>query len=41
MKNAGRPAANGRRKGGIKVHTAMNAKESVPYLIRFTEAAKN
>lgn len=40
MKNAGRRAANGRRKGGIKVHTAMNAKESVPYLIRFTEAAK-
>jgi len=40
LKNAGRPAANGRRKGGIKVHTAMNAKESVPYLIRFTDAAK-
>ncbi len=40
MKNAGRAAADGRRKGGIKVHTAMNAKESVPYLIRFTEAAK-
>lgn len=40
LKNAGRPAADGRRKGGIKVHTAMNAKESVPYLIRFTDAAK-
>ncbi len=40
MKNAGRPPACGRRKGGIKVHTAINAREDVPYLIRFTEASK-
>lgn len=39
MRNAGRPAANGKRKGGIKVHTLMRSDEDVPCLIRFTAAA--
>ncbi|RZJ83518.1 MAG: IS4 family transposase [Chryseobacterium sp.] len=40
LKNAGRPAINGKKKGGIKVHMAVNAHEDVPYLIRLTAAAK-
>jgi hypothetical protein len=39
LKNAGRPAADGRRKGGIKVHAASKANENIPYLIRLTSAA--
>lgn len=39
LRNAGRPAANGKRKGGIKVHTLMRSDEDVPCLIRFTAAA--
>ena len=39
MRNAGRPAANGKRKGGIKVHTLMRSDEDVPCLVRFTAAA--
>jgi hypothetical protein len=41
LKNAGRPAADGRRKGGIKVHAAIRANEDVPCLIRITSAATN
>ena len=40
LKNAGRPALNGKKKGGIKVHMAVNAREDVPYLVRLTAAAK-
>lgn len=39
MRNAGRPAANGKRKGGIKVHTLMKSDEDVPCLVRFTAGA--
>lgn len=39
MRNAGRNPANGKRKGGIKVHTLIRADEDVPCLIRFTPAA--
>jgi len=39
MRNAGRPAANGRRKGGIKVHTLVRSDEDVPCLIRFSAGA--
>ena len=38
MKCVGRKPANGRSKGGIKVHTMLNAYEEVPQLILFTEA---
>lgn len=40
LKNAGRPALSGKKKGGIKVHMAVNAREDVPYLVRLTAAAK-
>jgi hypothetical protein len=40
LKNAGRPGVDGKKKGGIKVHMAVNAREDVPYLIRLTAAAK-
>ena len=40
LKNAGCPGVNGKKKGGIKVHMAVNAKENVPYLVRLTAAAK-
>jgi hypothetical protein len=40
LKNAGRPGVNGKKKGGIKVHMAVRAKQDVPYFIRFTAAAK-
>ena len=40
LKNAGRPGLSGKRKGGVKVHMAVNAREDVPYLIRLTAAAK-
>lgn len=39
LKCVGRKSANGRSKGGIKVHTMVNAYEEVPQLIRFTDAA--
>ena len=39
LKNAGRPAVNGKRKGGIKVHTLMKAEEDVPCLVKMTAAA--
>ena len=41
LRNAGRPASNGRRKGGIKVHTAIRATEDVPCLIKISSAATN
>ena len=38
---AGRSKLNGRRKGGIKVHTLINASEDVPVQIDFTAANAN
>jgi hypothetical protein len=39
IKGVGRNPINGKKKGGIKMHTMINAKEDVPCLIRFTSAA--
>jgi hypothetical protein len=39
LKNAGRKAVDGKRKGGIKVHTLMHAEEDVPCLVKMTAAA--
>lgn len=41
LKNAGRHPSNGKRKGGIKVHTMIKAEEDVPCLIQLTAAAKH
>ena len=41
LKAAGRPPKDGRKKGGLKVHTLMNASEDVPCLVRITSAATN
>ena len=39
MKCVGRKPLNGKSKGGIKVHTMLNAYQEVPQLIHFTDAA--
>ncbi len=39
LKGVGRNPINGKKKGGIKMHTMINAMEDVPCLIRFTSAA--
>jgi hypothetical protein len=39
IKGLGRNPINGRKKGGIKIYTIINAKEDVPCLVRFTSAA--
>jgi hypothetical protein len=41
LKSAGRKDMNGKRKGGIKVHTAMWSHEDIPYLIRFGSGASS
>jgi len=41
LKNAGRKPSNGKRKGGIKVHTMIKADEDVPCLVQLTAAAKH
>jgi hypothetical protein len=41
LKNVGERTADGRRKGGIKVHMAVRSNEDVPYLVRFSAAANN
>jgi hypothetical protein len=41
LKCVGRSPENGKKKGGIKVHTVINVDESVPKLVWFTEAAKH
>ena len=41
LKCVGRNPENGKKKGGIKVHTVINVDENVPKLIWFTEAAKH
>src|SRR5690554_2316484 len=39
LKVAGRKSLNGKKKGGIKMHTMINAMEDVPCLIKFSSAA--
>jgi hypothetical protein len=39
IKGVRRNPINGNKKGGIKMHTMINAKEDVPCLVRFTSAA--
>ena len=39
LKGVGRNPITGKKKGGIKMHTMINALEDVPCLIRFTDAA--
>ena len=39
LKGAGRNPKNGKKKGGIKVHTVLKADEGVPYKIHFSSAA--
>ncbi len=39
LKGVGRNPLTGKKKGGIKVHTMINALEDVPSLIRFSDAA--
>ena len=39
LKGSGRNPINGKKKGGIKMHTMINSLEDVPSLIRFTSAA--
>lgn len=40
MKAAGGRGLNGKKKGGIKVHVAMQSSQDVPFLIRLTAAAQ-
>jgi len=39
LKGVGRNPTNGKKKGGIKMHTMINAMEDVPCLVRFSSAA--
>jgi hypothetical protein len=39
LKGAGRNPLNGKKKGGIKMHTMINAMEDVPCLVKFSSAA--
>lgn len=39
LKGVGRTPLTGKKKGGIKMHTMINAMEDVPCLIKFTSAA--
>lgn len=41
LKCVGRKPVDGKRKGGIKVHTVINVDEAVPKLVWFTNAATN
>lgn len=41
LKCVGREPKDGKRKGGIKVHTVINVDEAVPKLVWFTSAATN
>jgi hypothetical protein len=41
LKCVGRTPSNGKRKGGIKVHTVINVDEPVPKMVWFTSAATN
>lgn len=39
LKGSGLSKADGRRKGGIKVHTLLNAKQDIPTMIRYSAGA--
>lgn len=39
LKGVGRNPVNGKKKGGIKMHTMINAAENVPCLVNFSSAA--
>jgi hypothetical protein len=41
LKSVGRNPTNGKKKGGIKMHTIINVDEMVPKLVWFTSAATN
>jgi hypothetical protein len=41
LKGSGLSKSDGRRKGGIKVHTLLNAKQDVPCMIRYSAGADN
>lgn len=41
LKGSGLSKADGRRKGGIKVHTLLHARYDVPCLIRYSPSADN
>lgn len=41
MKCVGRKPKNGKRKGGIKVHTIINVDETVPKMVWFTHSVQN
>lgn len=41
LKNAGRTPADGKRKGGMKVHALIRADQDVPCLVKMTAAAKH
>lgn len=41
LKNAGKAHADGRRKGGMKVHALIRADQDVPCLVKMTAAAKH
>ena len=41
IKCVGRNPKNGKKKGGIKVHTVINVDETVPKMVWFTSAAKH
>jgi len=41
LKCTGRMPTNGKRKGGIKMHTIINVDESVPKVVWFTDASTN
>ena len=41
LKCVGRTPSNGKRKGGIKVHTVINVDELVPKMVWFSSAAKH
>jgi len=41
LKGVGRTPKEGKRKGGIKAHTIIKASENVPFLVRYSEAARH
>ncbi len=41
LKTVGRNPVNGKKKGGIKAHVLINARENVPSLIRYSSAARH
>ncbi|MFB6306782.1 MAG: transposase, partial [Flavobacteriales bacterium] len=41
LKACGRTPANGKRKGGVKIHVGMHLTEETPSVVRITSAATN